>query len=406
LNPSTARVRTAGSLQTYHRMTRSALLFSRWLPLCVLLLATGCRQPAHSQIVPEGAPPPQRVEATPAPDIARSRQTAITRAVEVATPAVVSINVIEVQQVRIRDPFAGDPFFEHFFGRRQDQIRERQVQGVGSGFVISPDGYIVTNDHVAGNATVITVSFPDGSEREGRLIGSDPESDIALIKVEPEDMLPYLALAEGEEVYVGEWAIALGNPFGLFQAAEPTVTVGVISAVGRDFPVQEGRVFRDMIQTDAAINRGNSGGPLVNALGEVIGVNTFIYSPSGGTVGLGFAVPSWRVRRIVEELRATGRVARPAPPGLTVRPLNARVARMLELDTAEGLLVMSVDPGSPAERAGVRPYDVILSIGGQRATDAASAGALLRSFRPGETVPLVLIRDGERRETQMTLTAG
>jgi len=378
-------------------------------PLALLLLA-GCRQPAHSQIVPEGAPPPQRVEGGVGDldaAIARSRQTGITRAVEVAAPAVVSINVIEVQQVRIRDPFAGDPFFEHFFGRRGDQVRERQVQGVGSGFVVSPDGYIVTNDHVAGNATVITVSFPDGTEREGRLVGSDPDSDIALVKVEAAEPLPYLAFAPGEEVYVGEWAIALGNPFGLFEAAEPTVTVGVVSAVGRDFaPDRTGRVFRDMIQTDAAINRGNSGGPLVNAMGEVMGVNTFIYSPSGGAIGLGFATPAWRARRIVEELRATGRVVRPAPPGLSVRPLNARVAQMLELDTAEGLLVISVDAGSPAARAGLRPYDVLLAINGQRVADAASAGALLRSFRPGETVTLRVVRDGQRSDVPMTLTAG
>jgi serine protease Do len=377
------------------------------VPLAVLMVV-GCRQPAQSQIVPEDAPPPRRVEVLPDADdaIRRSRQTAITRAVEAAAPAVVSINVIEVQQVRIRDPFAGDPFFEYFFGRRGDQVRERRVQGLGSGFVVSPDGYIVTNDHVAGNATVITVSFPDGTEREARLVGSDPESDLALIKVETQEPLPYLALADGEELFVGEWAIALGNPFGLFQAAEPTVTVGVISAVGRDFPVQEGRVFRDMIQTDAAINRGNSGGPLVNALGEVIGVNTFIYSPSGGTVGLGFAVPAWRARRIIEELRATGQVARPAPPGLTVRPVNRQVAQMLNLDVAEGLLVVNVEQDGPASRAGVQPYDVILAIGGQRVSDAATAGALLRSFSPGETVSLSIVRDGERVQLQMTLAAG
>lgn len=382
---------------------------TRWLLLLVFVLV-GCRQPAHSQVVPEDAPPPRRVEALPDDvdrDLRRSRQTAITRAVEVAAPAVVSINVIEVQQVRVRDPFAGDPLFEYFFGRRGDQVRERRVQGVGSGFVISPDGYIVTNDHVAGNATAITVAFPDGSEREARLVGSDAESDLALIKVETDSALPYLALAEGEELYVGEWAVALGNPFGLFQAAEPTVTVGVVSAVGRDLALDgQGRVFRDMIQTDAAINRGNSGGPLVNALGEVIGVNTFIYSPSGGTVGLGFATPAWRVRRIVDELRQTGRVVRPAPPGLQVRPLNPRVAAMLELDVAEGLLVTSVDSGSPAERAGIEPYDVVLRIDGQAVRDAATAGRLLRSFLPGDTVSMAVLRDGREREVTMTLIGG
>jgi serine protease Do len=329
---------------------------------------------------------------------------AITRAVEQVAPAVVSINVIEVRQVRVRDPFSGDPFFEYFFGQRGSQVREQRVQGVGSGFVISPDGYIVTNDHVAGNAAKITVSFPDGRELPGELVGTDPESDLALVKVDPAEPLPYLAFTESEDLYVGEWAVALGNPFGLFEAAEPTVTVGVISAVGRDFAPQEGRVFRDMIQTDAAINRGNSGGPLVNALGEVIGVNTFIFSRSGGSVGIGFATPSWRVRRIVDELRTTGQVQRPAPPGLNVRALNPRAARMLDLDVDEGLLVISVDPGSPAEVSGVQPYDVILEIDGQRTPDSATASALLRSRLPGDTVGLRVLRDGREREITMTLS--
>ncbi len=377
------------------------------LPVLAFLALVGCRQPAQSQVPPDG-PPPQRVDPPPEPGVVTDgiysgRQTAITRAVETAAPAVVSINVIEVQQVRVRDPFAGDPFFRYFFGERGDRIRQRRVQGVGSGFVISPDGYVVTNDHVAGNASVITVSFPDGTEREGRLIGSDPESDLALVKVETDEPLPYLAFTEGEEVFVGEWAVALGNPFGLFEAAEPSVTVGVISAVGRDFAPQGGRVFRDMIQTDAAINRGNSGGPLVNALGEVVGVNTFIFSQSGGSVGLGFAVPAWRVRRIVDELQETGTVARPAPPGLNVQALNARAARRLGISVSQGLLVMSVDAGSPAERAGIRPYDVVLAIDGETVVDATTAGALLRSFRPGDTIALTVLRNDEEREVPLVL---
>ena len=377
--------------------------------LLALFVLAGCRQPAQSQQVPPDVPPPQRVE--PPDDrgvvtdgIFGSRQTAITRAVEHVAPAVVSINVIEVRQVRVRDPFAGDPFFEYFFGQQGQRTQQQQVQGVGSGFVVSPDGYIVTNDHVAGNAAKITVSFPDGRELEGRLIGSDPESDVALIKVEPPQSLPYLAFSEGEDVFVGEWAVALGNPFGLFEAAEPTVTVGVVSAVGRDFAPQEGRVFRDMIQTDAAINRGNSGGPLVNALGEVIGMNTFIFSRSGGSVGIGFAVPAWRVRRIVEEIQTTGEVARPAPPGLNVRALNARAARMLDLDVDEGLLVISVDPRSPAEAAGIEPYDVIVAVDGQRVPDSATASALLRSRRPGDSVLLTVVRDSREVEIAMRLS--
>ncbi len=376
------------------------------LLVAALLIGSGCRQPAQSQV-----PPPQRVEQPEAEGVVTdglyaSRQTAITRAVEHVAPAVVSINVIEVRQVRVRDPFAGDPFYEYFFGQRRSQVQQQQVQGVGSGFVVSPDGYIVTNDHVAGNAARITVSLPDGRELPAELVGTDPESDIAVVKVAPEEPLPYLAFSASEDVFVGEWAIALGNPFGLFEAAEPTVTVGVVSAVGRDFAPQEGRVFRDMIQTDASINRGNSGGPLVNALGEVIGVNTFIFSRSGGSVGIGFATPAWRVRRIVDELQATGTVARPAPPGLNVRALNARAARMLGLDVSEGLLVISVDAGSPAEAAGVQPYDVILEIDGQGVADSNAASALLRSRRPGETVVLLVLRDGTARDVPMLLTGG
>ena len=378
--------------------------------LLILFVLVGCRQPAQSQQIPEDMPPPQRVEPPDEPGVVtdgiyQQRQTAITRAVEHVAPAVVSINVIEVRQVRVRDPFSNDPVFEYFFGQRQGRVQQQQIQGVGSGFVISPDGYIVTNDHVAGNATKITVSFPDGRELAGRLVGTDPESDIALVKVEPEAPLPYLAFTESEDLYVGEWAIALGNPFGLFEAAEPTVTVGVISAIGRDFAPQEGRVFRDMIQTDAAINRGNSGGPLVNALGEVIGVNTFIFSRSGGSVGIGFATPAWRVRRIVDEVRETGSVARPAPPGLNVRALNARAARMLGLDVDAGLLVISVDPDSPAALAGIQPYDVILAVDGQGTPDSATASALLRSRRPGETVDLRVLRDGEERDVALVLAA-
>lgn len=371
-------------------MTRAVLL-------SVLILA-GCRQDAQSQ-----RPAPQTVAAAAADDVGQSRRTAVTRAVETVTPAVVSVNVIEVRQVRVRDPWAGDPFFEQFFGRRPDQVYQQQVQGVGSGFVISPDGYIVTNDHVAGNATRITVAFPDGSQLPATLVGTDPETDVALIKVDPPGDLPYLAFEDEEDAIVGEWAIAIGNPFGLFEAAEPSVTVGVVSAVGRDFPAQEGHVYRDMIQTDAAINSGNSGGPLVNSLGRVIGMNTFIYSNTGGTVGLGFAVPSWRIDRVVEELRTRGSVDRSYYTGLNVRPINERVARALGLPEARGLVVASVDNGSPAAAAGLRPYDVVVAIEGQPVETNDDVRARLLDARAGDTVRLTVVRDGATVEAQLRL---
>ncbi|MFN3596174.1 MAG: S1C family serine protease [Rubricoccaceae bacterium] len=376
---------------------------NRLLPLALVLALVGCQQPVQSQ-----QPPPQRV--APALDaaeeqIGQSRRTAITRAVEAVAPAVVSVNVIEVRQVRYRDPWAGDPFFEYFFGRRGDRVVEQQVQGVGSGFVISPDGYILTNDHVAGQATRITVAFPDGTQLPARLVGSDPETDIALLKVEPEGPLPYLEFEAQENAIVGEWAIALGNPFGLFEAAEPSVTVGVVSAIGRDFPTQQGRIFRDMIQTDAAINQGNSGGPLVNALGRVIGMNTFIFSQSGGSVGLGFAVPAWRLQRVVAELRARGTVNRSFYTGLNVRPVNDRLARALELREARGLIVASVDPGSPAARAGLQPYDVIVTISGEPVSTNEDVRNRLVDNRPGDTVTLGVVRDGRSLTVPLTLEA-
>ena len=344
----------------YGIMRRSAVLAA------LVLSILGCNQSAQSQ-EQGAAPAPQRATAVDTAGvndrIHLSRQTAITRAVEAASPAIVSVNVTEVRQVAVRDPFA-DPFFEHFFGRRRSRVYERQVQSLGSGFVISPDGYIVTNDHVAGSAAKITVAFPDGRKLEGRLIGSDPVSDVALVKVDPDEPLPYLSFAEDEGVLVGEWVIALGNPFGLFEAAEPTVTVGVVSATGRDLESgRDGRLYRDMIQTDAAVNRGNSGGPLVNAVGEVIGVNTAIYSESGGSIGIGFAVPAERVQRIVDELRTTGEVDRSYYTGLRGRDvarINRRVVRALRLQEARGVLVEDIDADSPAEAAGFRPYDVIV----------------------------------------------
>jgi serine protease Do len=363
--------------------------------IATALLIVGCDREAHSQQSPSpqsvGAGAFEQVEG----EITSSRRTAITRAVEAASPAVVSVNVIEVRNVRVRDPFAD---FDALFGRRTrpDRVYQQQVQAVGSGFIISPDGYIVTNDHVAGNATKITIAFADGVQLPATLIGSDPETDIALLKVEPEGApLPFLAFEENGDPVVGEWAIALGNPFGLFEASDPSVTVGVVSAVGRDFPAQGGRTFRDMIQTDAAINSGNSGGPLVDATGRVIGMNTFIYSRSGGSVGLGFAVPAWRIERVVEELRASGTVDRAFYTGLNVQPVSERLAQALGLAEARGLIVRSVDQDSPAERAGFRAYDVVVAVEGNAVTSNDDVMRELVDFRTGDTVRLTVVREGE-----------
>ena len=359
------------------------------------LAAAGCRGQSAWGTQPQRATPP----ATSA-QIEAGRETAITRAVRAAEPAVVSVNVTAVQ--RVRDPYY-DPFWE-FFGYGRERLREREVQATGSGFVVSPDGDIVTNEHVVASAQTVTVSFPDGRTLPARVVGSDPGTDLALLKVEADRPLPYLALARTPAV-VGEWVIALGNPFGLFEAAEPTVTVGVVSATNRNLQSeQQGRVYRGMIQTDAAINQGNSGGPLVNAVGEVIGVNTAIFSPSGTSAGIGFAVPAERVGRIVDELRTSGSVDRSYYTGLDLVEVTPEIARQLGLaGGTQGLVVRAVAAGSPAARAGLQPYDVVTAISGTPIRSGNDYIARLYDFRPGDRVEVAVLRDGRTRRTPLTL---
>jgi serine protease Do len=335
-----------------------------------------------------------------APDttIDASRQNAVTQAVETATPAVVSIGVRKVQ--RVRDPFANDPFFRYFMQRPQ----YREARSMGSGFVRSPDGYIVTNEHVVSNARDIEVYFPNGDTYPAELVGSDRLTDLALLKIDAEG-LAHLTFDTDSDPIPGEWVIALGNPFGLFEAAEPSVTVGVVSATDRNLQSQrDGRLYRNMIQTDASINRGNSGGPLVNALGEVIGVNTAIYSDSGGSVGIGFAVPAPRAVEILEELRTNGSVDRSHYTGLDLVEVDARIARALGLSEVRGLVVRDVDPGSPADAAGFQPYDVILEVEGMRINTRDDYVARVFDFRPGDDLRFIIERDGTR--STLTLTLG
>jgi serine protease Do len=332
-----------------------------------------------------------------AQSVSRSRQNAITRAVSLASPAVVGINVIEIQQYRRYDPW-GDPFFRYFFG---DRVESRPVQELGSGFIISPDGYIVTNDHVAGNAKEITVTMTNGEKHKAELIGSDQVSDIALLKIDTRNA-PSLRLGNSDDVIIGEWAIALGNPFGLFEVADkPTVTVGVISAKDMNLQPSEGRVYRGMIQTDAAINSGNSGGPLINALGEVIGVNSVIFTPNQGNIGLGFAIPVNRVKKVVEELKRSGKVERNFWTGLEVQNVDRRIARYFGLERVEGVIVAEVQKRSPADRAGFKVGDIILRANGEKIEDDASLIGLLEDLKPGDVIAMDVLRD--RKETQLKL---
>lgn len=344
-------------------------------------------------------------------NVSNSRQNAITRAVEKCSPAIVGINVTEVRQVVYRDPFFNSPFgddpffqrFRNFFGGGGDRKREYQVQGLGSGFLISPDGYILTNHHVAGNASKIVVTMTNGEKYDAEIIGSDMVSDVALLKIDGK-RLPHLSLANSDNVIVGEWAIAFGNPFGLFDKnSKPTITVGVvsntdISFIQNDQPMN--RVYRGMIQTDAAISSGNSGGPLVNALGEVIGMNTVIFSTAqsrsgAGSIGIGFAIPINRVKMIVDELKKNKTIDRNYYIGMEIREIDEQIAAYLKTDKKEGAVVFSVERRSPADEAGIEPGDIVLKVNGKSIHRAEDYQVEIGDLTTGQRVQIELLRGDE-----------
>jgi len=314
--------------------------------------------------------------------VSASRRTALTEAVARVAPAVVTV------QTEVMERVPADAF-EQFFGGRSGQ---RSTAGLGSGFIVRADGAIVTNAHVVSGASRISVAMRDGTTYPATLVGIDETNDLAVVKIEARN-LPVAPLGSSSGLLIGEWAIAIGNPFGFVLAnTEPSVTAGVVSGIGRNLatPNEGAGVYVDMIQTDASINPGNSGGPLVNAAGEVIGVNSSIFSPSGGSVGIGFAIPINRARRVVDDLLAHGVVRRPwigVQPQLARTPGGARGA-------SSGVVVASVVPGSPAAQAGIRPGDIIVRSRDRVLHNPYDWYAELLELRVGERNPLIVKRGG------------
>jgi len=343
--------------------------------------------------------------------IFQSRQNAITRAVAQVSPGVVGITVTEIQRVIQRNPFMDDPALRYFFPELfRERVFERPVTNMGSGFIISQDGYILTNDHVAGKGDEIIITLPGGERHKAVLVGTDPVSDVTLLKIDGAQF-PYLKLGDSDNLIVGEWVIAFGNPFGLFKLSnQPTVTVGVISAINRDWgKIEEsGRLYKDMIQTDAAINHGNSGGPLVNSLGQVIGMNTFIFTGSPyehGFVGIGFAIPINRILKISEQIKTGGGVNRNIWWGFRVQDLNDVIVRALGLKIKQGVIVTQIDPGSSAEKAGLQTEDVILRVGKQTVTNTDNIIKILEEMdvQVGDIIELFIIRDKTEQKIKMKL---
>ena len=333
-------------------------------------------------------------------EISVSRQNAITRAVEKLSPAIVGINATETKYYSY-SPLANDPFWKLFF---PDRVYQEKVPSLGSGFVISDEGFVVTNEHVVGDALEkdIVVTTTDGKNHEVEWVRKDELTDIVLLKINGSGF-PYARFGNSNDVIIGEWAIALGNPFGLFAIDnQPSVTVGVISATHRDFGlVEERSIYKDMIQTDASINPGNSGGPLANSLGEVIGVNTFIYTGSRysqGSVGVGFAIPSNKVREIIDELLKYGKIDRSYETGIELRDVNRYVAYALGLNSVRGVYVSKVERGSSGDKAGVKVGDLVLGINGKPIENSRDAKTIIRELdlRTGSSIEFEVMRGGKR----------
>ncbi len=325
------------------------------------------------------------------------------------SPAVVFIQVEkEAEQQSIStSPFGnhpfGDEFFRRFFGqppqqREPKKTKKRRETGQGSGFIISSDGYIMTNNHVVGDADRVTVQLLDGREFTAKIIGTDPPTDVALIKIEAEGKLPYLKLGDSDRLEVGDWVLAFGNPFGLSH----TLTAGIVSAKGRSgIGLTD---YENFIQTDAAINPGNSGGPLVNLDAEVIGMNTAIFSRSGGYMGIGFAIPINMAKTIHSQLIEHGSVTR-GRLGVYIQELTKDLAESFDIKQTQGILVAQVIDDSPAEDAGLKQGDVIVALDGKKVTKVATFRNKIALTRPNSNVALTIIRNGQRKSIDVTVGA-
>jgi len=338
-----------------------------------------------------------------AAELSASRRTAVVTAVQRVSPAVVTISVLATRVVRA-DPFAGmfrDEFFERFYPGME--YREH-VSSLGSGVIVDGAGLVVTNEHVVRDAERVTVTLTDGRQVPAKILGGSATYDLAVLKIAA-DRIPVAPLGDSDGLVVGEWAIAIGNPFGnLISDSQPTVTAGVVSAMRRDIKSEAtgSGVYKNMIQTDAAINPGNSGGPLINGDGEVIGINTFIFTQGGGSLGIGFAIPVNLVKRVLDEIRVYGRV-RIAWPGFQVQPVTPYLAQRMGFRDLGGLVVTRVEPGGPAARVGVRVGDRIRKVNGLTVDSVDDAQRSIYGAAVGDRLVLVVERGDRTLDLGVTL---
>jgi len=308
-----------------------------------------------------------------------------------AMPAVV--NIYTTKETKLpRHPFMDDPLFRRFFGDQFDG-ESRQSASLGSGVIVGPEGYVLTNHHVIETADEIEVALAGGRKAAAQIVGTDPETDLAVLKMDLAD-LPAIAFGNPQGLSIGDFVLAIGNPFGVGQ----TVTMGIVSAKGRS---RLGiSTFENFIQTDAAINPGNSGGALVDSAGNLVGINSAIYSRTGGSLGIGFAIPSDLARQVMEQIIQTGSVTR-GWIGVEVQDISPELAESFDLPTTNGTLIAGVQPGGPAERAGVRRGDILVAVESNKFTDATEMLNLIAALKPGESATLQILRDREQREVEI-----
>ena len=305
--------------------------------------------------------------------------------VEQVSPAVLKIETVSLEQVD--NPFVNDPFFRHFFGDSLMPYTQERP-GLGSGFIISEDGYILTNEHVINGANEIYVRIKGNNEAvPAKVVGADFDLDLAVLKIDADSDLPYLKLGSSEDIKVGNWVIAIGSPFGL----EDTVTVGVISAKERPVSIEE-RNYEHLLQTDASINPGNSGGPLLNLNGEVVGINTAINAQAQG---IGFAIPTSTVKDVLNQLIEQGRVIRPWL-GVQIQTLNAETAQHYYLEQQWGVIVVNVVDGSPADKAGIQPGDIIIGLDGSKITTVEDLTSAVQAKKIGDKLTVDIVRKDEK----------
>ena len=343
--------------------------------------------------------PAAEPEAQPAAAPANSGGPDFTRVAAQTVRAVTNISSVQVVR-RSASPFANDPFFQYFFGEQGEMFgRNRAEQSLGSGVVISPDGLVVTNNHVLGeDVAEVTVTVGDHRDIKAKIIGVDSWTDLALLKIDRTG-LPVIPWGDSSKLKVAEWVMAVGNPFSLNQ----TVTLGIVSALGRaNVGITQ---YEDFIQTDAAINPGNSGGALINARGELIGINTAIFSQSGGYQGIGFAVPSNLVRRVVDDLTKFGRVRRGSIGYVQVVPLTGRLAEELRSPKSDGVVVNQMSRESAAYKAGLEPGDIILSVNGTVVADPSQFTRMIADSSIGSTSRIEILREGRRSTLRIPIEA-